>query len=465
MGCCLGRPEKPLAAIPDTAPAMRGARMQETLGRRAGSIVASTSSLSLSASSTTAPTRSTAAARTPAAVIKVSLERPSASTPFGLVFIGAANTDEAALRGPGIFLSAIRPGSPAANSPRLRLGQQVLSINGTDTSRVTVPQMAKIVSCAGTIIEMELQRNIEAYQVYKNKKERSLQASATTTQSALSDLHAERLESRRNTLMFDEPRPSLDTRRNTVFEPPSPRTPTASAGDHGTAAVIPASPAPDNVSTAVVKLQETNLGKAADADDVVLEQDMLKGLTEAVKLADSQLQPVAVTASPLPASSEEYEQELLEDLEEAHRLAAAEIATMPPTFAMASIAAGDEEDDDDDVSLRADLEEARRLAEQEIASIPKTFALAASAPGVDEEDDAAFEADIEEARRLAEQEVRATAATAAAAVEGKRTIKSTLAATATDTAFTTTTGPTRVVEQSRTSAAMEHEGIDDDTEA
>ena len=83
---------------------------------------------------------------------------------FG-ISIGGANDDAEGRRvGFGLFLSEVKPESPAAQVPGLRLGMQVLSINDRDVTRFTVSAFKRqIVQTLGNTMRLKLRRNTTLY--------------------------------------------------------------------------------------------------------------------------------------------------------------------------------------------------------------------------------------------------------------------------------------------------------------
>lgn len=87
---------------------------------------------------------------------------------FGLKFGGPKDAEEAAKFGAGIFVSACAPGGAAESNDAIKVGMQVLTINGSDVSGANSQDLAHVLKTVGSQLELELISNDKLQKTYSS---------------------------------------------------------------------------------------------------------------------------------------------------------------------------------------------------------------------------------------------------------------------------------------------------------
>jgi len=95
---------------------------------------------------------------------------------YGLSFGGPKNSEEADALGYGIFISKVKPNSVAEKCRDLKVGWQVVSINGTSLEAATFAAMKTTLSSVGDTMRLVLRNNEVLRTAYAEKKQKSSSA-------------------------------------------------------------------------------------------------------------------------------------------------------------------------------------------------------------------------------------------------------------------------------------------------
>lgn len=85
---------------------------------------------------------------------------------FGVAFGGARNAEDAAKYGPGIFISEIKKGSPAASCPDLHVGMQLMTLNDVDLRNATFDTLSTVLQESGSQIKVKVQPAEDLHRTY-----------------------------------------------------------------------------------------------------------------------------------------------------------------------------------------------------------------------------------------------------------------------------------------------------------
>eukprot|EP00041_Stephanoeca_diplocostata_P033370 m.1101559 g.1101559 ORF g.1101559 m.1101559 type:complete len:1624 (-) comp24325_c0_seq2:441-5312(-) len=102
------------------------------------------------------------------ACVRATLEKGDSG--FGLKFGGAKDKAEADVYGYGMYIASVKPGTPAESNVNVRIGWQIVSVDGQDTSNATLVEMKEVVRSLGNTMTIEQVQNTQLAASYHDKK-------------------------------------------------------------------------------------------------------------------------------------------------------------------------------------------------------------------------------------------------------------------------------------------------------